>query len=150
MILKITQNKQVIIDEKFEYLSGYKWHLSAKRYASRRDKKTGKMVSMHREIMKAKDNECVDHINGNGLDNRIKNLRLCTHQENIRNKKMPSHNTSGYKGVTWDKQMKKWRVQVKHSKTNSYVGLFNNIIEASNAYDKRAREVFGEFARCNN
>ena len=149
ILLKITQNKKVILNDEFKYLLENKWCLSANRYACRREKNSGKIILMHREIMKAKKGEYVDHINGNGLDNRIENLRICTQQENTRNKKKPIHNTSGYKGVCWDKQMKKWRVQIKHKNTNSYIGLFNDLITAAKEYDKKAKEIFGEFAKLN-
>jgi hypothetical protein len=66
------------------------------------------------------------------------------------NRKMPIHNTSGLKGVTWDKQMKKWRVQTKINDKYKFIGLFNDLAEAGNEYDKFVLINFGEFSRCNN
>lgn len=148
--IPLTRGKFAIIDdEDFKLVSHLKWSFASAGYAISRFPNYGKLVLMHRIILGAKKGQSVDHKNGNGLDNRKSNIRLCSHKQNMMNRKKPSHNTSGYKGVTWDKQMKKWRVQIRHSETNSYIGLFKNIIDAANAYDKKAKEIFGEFARLN-
>lgn len=148
--IPLTKGKFAVIDDDdYDKIAGYKWCFAKAGYAASRKKNYGEQVLMHRIILNAGKTQSVDHKNGNGLDNRKNNIRLCSHQQNMMNRKMPCHNTSGYKGVTWDKQMKKWRAQLRHSKTNSYVGLFSNIVEAAKEYDKKAREVFGEYARTN-
>lgn len=67
---------------------------------------------MHRLIMGFPVNMEVDHINGDTLDNRRCNLRICTHAENMANRKIHRDNTSGYRGVYWSKERNMWRVQI--------------------------------------
>lgn len=95
--------------------------------------------------------EQIDHINGNRLDNRIENLRHATSVENTRNRKKPNSckNKSQYKGVSPSKNPKKWRGRIKVNNKNIYLGSFDTEIEAALAYDKSAKELFGEFAKLN-
>lgn len=88
----------------------------------------------------------IDHKDMEGLNNRRNNLRFCTNGQNKANRTAGKNNTSGYKGVAWDKRSGKWQVQVGNS---FYVGTYANIIEAAIAYDTKAVEVYGEFARTN-
>ena len=88
----------------------------------------------------------VDHINGNSLDNRKSNLRICTHKENVRNQKLSAANTSGYRGVSWNKASKKWEAYIKVNQKRIYLGKFVDILDAARAYAKKAKECFGEFA----
>ena len=104
---------------------------------------------IHRLIMDAPKGMDVDHINGNPLDNRKSNLRICTHAENQRNKGAYKNNTSGYKGVSWYKRDKKWIAGIKHNNKGIYIGLFEDKEEAARAYDKKAKELHGEFAYLN-
>lgn len=85
----------------------------------------------------------IDHIDGNTSNNRIENLRTATHSQNLCNQKMPSHNTSGIKGVSWKKPLKKWFVQLKINNKKRHFGYFDDIelaelvsIEARNKYHK--------------
>ncbi len=91
----------------------------------------------------------IDHINGDGLDNRKSNLRICKHGENQYNSKMPKNNTSGYKGVYWDKRRNKWISQININGKHVYIGQFINAIDAANAYDKAAMQYHKEFAKPN-
>jgi hypothetical protein len=70
------------------------------------------MLSMHRVVVNAPKGTVVDHINGDSLDNRKENLRICTNAENVRNSPKHSNNTSGYKGVIWAKREQKWCAQI--------------------------------------
>jgi hypothetical protein len=88
------------------------------------------------------DGMCVDHINGDGFDNRLCNLRLATHSQNLMNVRGFSHNTSGHKGVCWDKSKQRWQVTVG----NKFIGRFRNLEEAAAAYLAAAEQYFGEFA----
>lgn len=89
-------------------------------------------TGMHRVIMNAPKGKVVDHINGNGLDNRKKNLRLCTNAENNRNRRSPpSNNTSGYTGVTWNKKRKAWAARVELFERDNFLGYFTDKKEAA-------------------
>jgi hypothetical protein len=91
----------------------------------------------------------VDHINGNGLDNRRVNLRAATRSQNAANRGPTRDNTSGFKGVTWNKQARKWRAKVKADGMWRHLGYHVTAEAAARAYDAAARELFGEFARLN-
>ena len=108
-----------------------------------------KTVLMHRVIMDAPKGMDVDHINGNGLDNRKENLRICTRSQNLHNSKKPSTNTSGYKGVIWNKQCRKWQAKIHTSGKTRHLGLFVGILDAARAYDEAAVTDHREFARGN-
>jgi hypothetical protein len=106
-------------------------------------------VLMHRVITNAQTGMSVDHINGNKLDNRRANLRLCNSSENSRNRSLASINTSGYKGVTWHKQTQKWQAQIEVNGRNIHLGLHQSVILAAIAYNNAALKYFGEFAKLN-
>lgn len=89
----------------------------------------------------------VDHINGNRADNRFANLREASRQENLRNMKRRSSNTSGYKGVSWSKIMKKWKAQIRNGITNMVIGYFDSPEQAHEAWKVAAIKVHGKFAR---
>jgi AP2 domain-containing protein/HNH endonuclease len=106
-------------------------------------------VPLHRLIMNAPADKEVDHINGDTLDNRRCNLRICSHKENLRNQKLPKNSKSGYKGVTWYKRIKKWRSHIRLNKKQIHLGYFDDIKLAANAYNEAAIKYFGEFAKLN-
>lgn len=89
----------------------------------------------------------IDHINGIRNDNRLENLRLCTFQENHYNRKPRSDNKSGFRGVSWHRQKRKWVAQITIEGKNKFLGFFVNPEDAYSAYCKKAIEHFGEFAR---
>jgi hypothetical protein len=89
----------------------------------------------------------VDHIDNNRLNNRIENLREATHSENMRNKKLPVNNTSGYKNVTWNKRKRKWAVALKIKDKSISCGYFVDI-ELADLVAQEARDKYHkEFAR---
>ena len=104
---------------------------------------------VHRLIMDAPKGMHVDHINGNPLDNRKSNLRICTHAENSNNTGPRKNNTSGYKGVYWAKRNKRWLAQITHNGKQVYIGHYKDKEEAARAYDAKAKEFQGEFAYLN-
>jgi hypothetical protein len=93
------------------------------------------------------DGKSVDHINGNPLDNRRENLRICTQQENSWNQRKRRTNTCGFKGVYWDKGAKKYQAQICKDGKRKYLGLFDCPEKAHEAYCKAAQELHGEFSR---
>lgn len=108
-----------------------------------------KRVAMHRRIMGVEDDPTiqVDHINGNPLDNRRENLRLCSGAENIRNAlKARKHNkASGLLGVGWRKNRNRWIAKVRVDGRTHSAGSFKTKEEAADARDKLAKELHGEF-----
>lgn len=141
----------MIDEDDLEKISSYKWHLNicdkTKKYVS--STKNGKTFLMHRVILNAKKDEYIDHINGNGLDNRKENLRICTNQQNSFNSRLRKNNTSGYKGVEKDKKTGKWRSYINFNK-KIHLGQYLTKKEAALVYNNKAKELFGEFAFINN
>ena len=108
----------------------------------------GKNLRVHRIIYFLTHGHCpkyIDHINQIKDDNRIDNLRGCTQQENLRNRRIAKNNKSGYKGVCWNKQRNKWRAQIRINGKSIHLGYFGCPKEASEAYETRAKIEFGEF-----
>lgn len=91
----------------------------------------------------------VDHVNGNGLDNRRSNLRAADSITNAQNVGRRAHNTSGFKGVTWHRRAGKWMAQIVVSGHRIHLGYFADPTEAAKAYDAAAIEHFAAFARPN-
>ena len=87
----------------------------------------------------------VDHINNIKLDNTISNLRWCTNQENHLNQPIRINNTSGVKGVYWDKNRLKWVPEIKFNHKKIYLGRYDNFEDAKKARQDKAKELFGEF-----
>ena len=88
----------------------------------------------------------VDHINGDKLDNRIENLRAATVGQNQHNRKTNANNTSGYKGVCWNKAQKKWTARITLERKNIHLGYFANVEEAAEVVRKAREELHGSFA----
>jgi hypothetical protein len=104
---------------------------------------------MHRQLIMPLKGLQVDHINGNGLDNRKANLRICTPSQNGCNRNRISRSQSGFKGVRWLKERCNWRAEIGLYSRHYNLGSFSSAIEAALAYDKAARELHGEFAHLN-
>lgn len=104
---------------------------------------------MHRVIMGALVGEEVDHIDGDGLNNQRKNLRICSSSENKRNTRFRSNNTSGYRGVSWNIAAKKWQSTIGHNGRRRHLGYFDSKEEAAIEYDKMAARLHKEFASLN-
>lgn len=156
--IKLSQEQFALVnDEDFERLNAFKWHATwdpnSKTYYAQRmsSRVNGKQhtILMHREIMGAKPNDQVDHIDHNGLDNQRKSLRLCTRSQNKANQRMRVDNTSGFKGVSWYKRHGKWRARIMVKRKALHLGLFINKIDAALAYDRAAIKELGPYAKTN-
>jgi hypothetical protein len=88
-------------------------------------------------------------VDGNGLNNQRDNLRFATSGQNQQNRHFLSTNTSGYRGVTWNKKSNKWQAGIKFQEKSIHLGLFDTPEGAAYAYDMKAVEIFGEFANPN-
>lgn len=142
-----------IVSDEDKDLSELRWNVFHNRdtnlYA--RCKGIPKSIAMHRVVMERilnrplKDNELVDHVNRDGLDNRRENLRLATHSQNAANMRVQKHNKLGVKGVSRSK--KRFTARIRFNGVLYFLGSFKTIEEASAAYEAKAVELFGEFAR---
>lgn len=145
--IPLTRGKVAIVDdEDFEWLSQWKWCAGcAGKYALRGHER--RALYMHRFILGASAGTLVDHVNGNGLDNRRCNLRLCTTRENSRNQR----GRALYKGVYRDFRRADgvWRARIKLPDKTLHIGAFDTPEAAARAYDAAAIKHFGDFARLN-
>ena len=149
--INLTQGKVAIVDDDVaEMLNKHKWQFNHG-YAQRlsRENHQAKTVMMHREIMQAPPGYKVDHINMDGLYNCRENLRICSSAENSRNVGLRSTNTSGYKGVSFDKASKRWRSSIRVNGKSVLLGFYSEAKNAALAYDEAAKINYGEFARPN-
>lgn len=154
--IKLTQGKVALVDDDdFEYLNQWKWYAKLDNgnwYALRNTHVGGKIktIQMHVLITPVPQGFIRDHKDGNGLNNQRDNIRICTHTENKHNrKKSLKPKTSIFKGVTWYRRLQKWQAQIEHDNKNIYLGVFTSEVDAAKAYDKKAQELFGEFANIN-
>lgn len=158
--IKLTQGKYALVDnedyEKIPMLSNRKWYLNNSGYAVRNQKypKSRKdyPILMHRLILDFPTG-IIDHKNLNPLDNRKENLRLATHSQNHGNMTKQKNNTSGYKGVWLNKlkgkNNKKWVANILFQGKKYSLGIHHTPKQAAQAYNKKAVELFGEFALVN-
>lgn len=166
--IKLTQGKVALVDDDvFEEVNKFKWCLirqatkgrynqtyyAIRHYKDENQKK--RLQRMHRYIWYLKTGEMtkldIDHINTNGLDNRLENLRLVTRSQNGENRRINKqpNKSSKYKGVTWRKRDEKWNVRISINNTRIHVGDFKNEEEAEHAYDRAALKIFTSFCNLN-
>lgn len=141
-----------VSDSDYERLSRLRWRLQ---YGGRpglyyaRASVEGRVVFMHRLILGARQGQEVDHEDRDGLNNCRENLRLAAHADNMRNRGIQKNNTSGFKGVCWRKKSRDWHAKIKVNGRWVHVGTFKSAVVAAKAYDEKAVEFYGEFARPN-
>ena len=146
----------LVDDEDFERVNQYGWWVSRYRHTNyARGYINSKYIRLHRFLLNPDKGLQVDHANGNGLDNRRCNLRICTNAQNQHNIQTSTSyggkpTYSKFKGVTWDKKNRKWRAQGMINYKQYHLGRFKIEIEAAKAYNKFAKNNFGEFASLNN
>lgn len=134
----------LIDDEDFDHVTRWRWKLHPQGYACRSTWVDGRYVTLmlHRVIANTPPHLQTDHINRDRLDNRRSNLRNVTGSVNTMNQGLSPRNTSGYRGVTWDKARKKWMATTKHLGRYVYLGRYDTAEEAAAAreeYDRRER-----------
>jgi hypothetical protein len=141
----------IIDDEDGLKISAYTWKAywfkrSACYYITSHDGR--KTIYLHRVIMSAQKGQVVDHRNRNTLDNRRDNLRLTIQQNNSFNTIGKGSNT-GFKGVSYSKERRKFFASIMHNRKTIALGRFLTAEEAARAYDTAAIRLFGEFALLN-
>lgn len=139
----------LVDDDDFERVAVYHWSVIPDTHTNyARGKPFGIYAMLHRYIMNFPDGE-VDHRNGNGLDCRKSNLRVCTHNDNMHNRRIGRNNTIGYKGVHHSHESSRWVASITLNKKVIRLGTFKTTLEAAQAYDRAAVEYFGDFAALN-
>jgi hypothetical protein len=150
-IIPLTHGKNTLVDTSdYDWLDQWNWYAV-------KDEHTGNFyavravghISMANEILQCKPGEEADHISHDTLDNRRQNLRKATHSQNVHNRRIQRHNTSGYIGVHWHKKNKKWIAMIAQNGTSAYLGSFLSCEDAARAYDEAAKKSYGEFAVLN-
>jgi hypothetical protein len=146
-----TKNKHRILVDNEDYqklvdIGG--WYVDGRGYAITDKVINGKrtIIDLHRLVHPPKKGFIVDHINQNKLDNRKSNLRDATKSLNALNSGMFGHNRSGYKGVCWSTQAKKWRAYITHNNKQIHLGYFIDIKQADKAYRQKLAELLSEVA----
>jgi len=159
--IPLTQNRFAKVDpEDYLWLAQFRWCCKVGRdrcYAVRHIQEHGrtKRIFMHRQIMNTPDDMICDHANHDGLDDRKRNCRNCTIEQNNANRRKRATSpgsrttTSQYLGVSWCPRRKKWVAQIKHKGKGRNLGLFDVETDAARAHDKAAWELWGEYACLN-
>lgn len=146
-------------DNDSELIKGYNWKMITRNENSRirnyvvttvRINGRSKKIWLHRLLMgNVQKGMVVDHIDGDGLDNRRSNLRVCTVSQNSMNSHTNKSGSSKYKGVSFIGAKLRFRATILKDGKSKHLGLFNNEVDAAEAYNKAAMELFGEFAKLN-
>jgi len=144
--IPLTRGKTAKVDdEDYEMLAEHTWHLNGG-YAA-----NAKLGRMHRVLMQAPKGLMVDHVNGDTLDNRRVNLRVCSNSQNQANRRR-ARGASQFKGVTWQKRPSGrgfWKAQLVVRGDVLYLGAFNTDVDAAAAYNVAAQKHFGDYAHLN-
>jgi len=136
-------------EDRFEEVKQIAWYFdgSSKKGKYIKAKPKGKTIRLHQFLYP--EHEVLDHINGDTLDNRACNLRAVTKSQNAMNRNTSNIGKSKFKGVNKPDNAKTWRATIAQSGKKIHIGCFATEEEAARAYDKKAKEIFGEFARLN-
>jgi hypothetical protein len=145
-IIQTKKGELIIVDNSLlKKLKCFTWYVNKMGYAVN---DTEPRKTMHRFIMNFPKSN-VDHINGNKLDNRKKNLRLCNQSQNTANSSKRKTNKAGYKGVSWNKRYKKWEAYLTKDYKHVFLGYHDTKEKAALAYNSGAMIHFGNFSRLN-
>jgi hypothetical protein len=153
--IMLTRAMFAIVDaDDFEAIGHLRWqacNVSGDKWYARRTAHNGgieRAIYMHRAILNPPHGLDVDHIDGNGLNNRRANLRICPRANNLQNQKK-TRGSSQFKGVYWNGRVGRWHASIQANKARHDLGYFASEIDAARAYDAAAIKLFGEFARPN-
>mgnify|MGYP001604006363 CR=1 FL=1 len=148
--IELTQGKKALISlSDRDKVNSRSWHVAIRKNRSRAETAiNGRVVDLGRFILSAPKHLHVDHINGDALDNRRENIRLCTVSQNNANRFFKL-GKSKYKGVSKHPLSKKWRATIGINWRNLHLGVFDKEIDAARTYDLAAKKYFGEFAKTN-
>jgi len=151
LVLKNSSRVALVDDDDAPTVGGLRWQCIEPQpgYLYVTAKRDGRNVYLHRLVMGAKKGECVDHINGDTLDNRRANLRLCSHAENMRNRKRSKASKFPYKGIGQRRDGTKYVAIIRCDGKKFQLGTFDSAEAAAMAYDDAAVRLHGEFARLN-
>lgn len=143
--IPLSDGSIAIVDDEDAHLSRFRWH-HVGQYALRHEETPSgrRSIYMHREILQP-GTSLVDHVNGDGLDNRRTNLRACSRAENNRHRRSAEGSSSRFVGVVWNRRLRKWTAQIR----GRHLGVFKVEEEAARAYDAAARRAYGDFASVN-
>lgn len=130
-----------LVTQQDKWVEIYKWHKSNSGYAAARIE--GKLIMMHRLLLSCPEGCEIDHINRDKLDNRRNNLRIVDRTTNSLNTNLRNTNTSGYKGVSWNKSARKYSARFQYRGTDYYLGLFKDPQKAHLAYQAKVTELHG-------
>ncbi len=153
--IPLTRGMVAIVDDAdYEFVNQWKWYaLCCKNnfYAARSVQVSGrqKTLKMHRILAGAAEGQDVDHKDRCTLNNQRCNLRICNNSQNQANKGMLRNNTSGFKGVSFNKNTKRWRARLTYQGQHFALGYFDDKISAAQAYDVAAKKAFGDFSLTN-
>jgi hypothetical protein len=142
--------KVVFDDADQSIVSEYQWHIHRTKTVLYlrgyiKGKRAAGLFYLHRILTSAQCGMDVDHANGNGLDNRRANLRVCSRTENNANRRVVMSAT-GIKGVHFETSTGKWRAEIHFHGIRHRLGRFSSADRAAAAYAQKAKELFGEFA----
>jgi hypothetical protein len=153
--IQLTQGKTALVEAAdAERVLQYKWHACCRATtwyaATSKERRKGRVVYLHRFILGARPHEHVDHINGNGLDNRRENLRICTNAENRRNMRL-QRGVSQFKGVARDLRQpgRPWVAYINYDGRKINLGAYESEVDAARAYNAAAIKYHGQFASLN-
>lgn len=148
MTIPLSRGRYVALvdDEDHARISEHRWH-HKNGYAVRWTPDRTRRLSMHREVLGFPDARYLDHANGNPLDNRRTNLRICTAAQNSWNSRARGKRFRQFKGVQC--RHGRWRTRIRIKGWLTHVGSFSTELEAALAYDRAARQHFGKFACVN-
>lgn len=144
----------IVDDDDFERVSELKWRACKGSKNKCWYARTSETICGHRGFTYMHHfvfpgHEELDHKNRNGLDNRKSNLRPATSSQNQANREKRAGTSSRFKGVCWDNTGKKWKARIKCNRKERNLGLYDSEQEAARAYNRAAKEAFGEFAWLN-
>ena len=152
-LIPLTKGKFAVVDaHNFERLNQWKWRFSsdyAVRWAPREAGKPRALLFMHKVILGIGPDQTGDHISGDRLLNTEENLRKCVEGQNLKNRRRPKNNSSGFKGASWERESKRWRLKFVCDGKLLFNRRFKTAEAAGRKYDELAKLHYGPFARLN-